>query len=283
MRLCPASSSTLASNWRLISRSHFHTYDGLWRELIPLTDTWDSRWQVTFWSEICLPPVSGRLSPCWWSIRDVQLHSGCVSVQSLSGWLRSFLQASIVVKQVDERERKVMELQVNVASMNSTMRRSEDEKSLQMSAQSKKWEEFRQLAENMRLLSSSMAITSVTAGSSQPWSPLPSHDPHYQLMIPIIISWSHYHHYHVNVPITIPWSPLSCQCPHYHPMIPNYHVNIPITISWSNYNATIPITIPWSPLSCQYPHYYPMIPITISWSQLPSHYHATIPITIPSS
>lgn len=52
-----------------------------------------------------------------------------------------------------------MELRAEIAQMESRLKQVEFQKSLELSAQSQKWEEFGRLAESMRTLSSTMAQT----------------------------------------------------------------------------------------------------------------------------
>lgn len=67
-------------------------------------------------------------------------------------------------KKIEEKDRYLMELRADVAALESRLKQTEYHKSLELSAQSQKWEEFGRLAESMRTLSSTMAHTGTQRG-----------------------------------------------------------------------------------------------------------------------
>lgn len=62
-------------------------------------------------------------------------------------------------RKIEEKDRYLIELRADVASLESRLKQVEYQKSLELSTQSQKWEELGRLAENMRSLSSTMAHT----------------------------------------------------------------------------------------------------------------------------
>ncbi|XP_070209611.1 paramyosin-like isoform X3 [Littorina saxatilis] len=60
-------------------------------------------------------------------------------------------------KKIEEKDRNIIELRAEIATMDSHLKTADYQKSLELSAQSQKWEEFGRLAESMRTLSSTMA------------------------------------------------------------------------------------------------------------------------------
>jgi hypothetical protein len=59
--------------------------------------------------------------------------------------------------QIEEKDRILIELKAEIAALENRVKHAEYQKSLELSAQSQKWEEFGRLAESMRTLSSTMA------------------------------------------------------------------------------------------------------------------------------
>nr|KAG5691351.1 hypothetical protein BaRGS_033400 [Batillaria attramentaria] len=62
-------------------------------------------------------------------------------------------------KKIEDKDRQIIELRGEMATLESRLKQTEYQKTLELSAQSQKWEEFGRLAESMRTLSSTMAQT----------------------------------------------------------------------------------------------------------------------------
>ena len=69
--------------------------------------------------------------------------------------------------QIEERDRNVAELRAEMAALDARLKQAEYQKSLELSAQSQKWEEFGRLAESMRTLSSTMAQSTTPRSTLQ--------------------------------------------------------------------------------------------------------------------
>lgn len=60
-------------------------------------------------------------------------------------------------RKIEDKDHQIVELRTEVGGMESRLKHTEYQKTLELSAQSQKWEEFGRLAESMRTLSSTMA------------------------------------------------------------------------------------------------------------------------------
>ncbi|XP_076437588.1 uncharacterized protein LOC143276817 isoform X2 [Babylonia areolata] len=62
-------------------------------------------------------------------------------------------------RKIEEKDRSLVELRAELVALDSRLKQSEYQKSLELSAQSQKWEEFGRLAESMKTLSTTMVHT----------------------------------------------------------------------------------------------------------------------------